>query len=227
MRLGLWIAAAAVVVAALAARAGPARPAAVKVGGDWARFGYDAARHDSGPAATGITAANVGSLRAQQVALDGTVDSSAVYVRGVRGRDLAIVTTTYGKTEAIDAATGRRVWRFTPPGYAALGRQRPDHERDADRRPRARRGVRGGSGRPRAAARPRDRAAPLDGDRDAPARRARSSPRRSTSRAGRLLVTTGGYIGDAPPYQGHVVVARRADRPHPRGLELALRRAHG
>src|SRR5207244_5731456 len=45
------------------------------VGGDWPRFGYDAARHDSGPAATGITAANVGSLKRQAVELDGTVDS--------------------------------------------------------------------------------------------------------------------------------------------------------
>ena len=45
------------------------------VGGDWGRFGYDAARHNSGPAATGITAASVGSLKRQAVRLDGTVDS--------------------------------------------------------------------------------------------------------------------------------------------------------
>src|SRR5206468_912955 len=36
----------------------PSAPAA-KLGGDWTRFGYDAARHNAGPTRTGITAANV------------------------------------------------------------------------------------------------------------------------------------------------------------------------
>jgi len=81
------------------------------VGGDWTRFGYDAARSSSGPARTGITAANLGSLRRQRVALDGTADSSPIYLRGVRvggaPHDVFVVTTSYGKTIAIDAASGR------------------------------------------------------------------------------------------------------------------------
>src|SRR5919204_6725055 len=89
----------------------------------WNRFGYDAARTSRGPAATGITAANVKRLVRQRVRLDGTVDSSPIYLHGarVRGatRDVFFVTTTYGKTEAIDAADGRVLWRFTPPGYSS------------------------------------------------------------------------------------------------------------
>jgi glucose dehydrogenase len=52
-----------------------------------------------------ITAANVASLRRQQVAIDGTVDASASYAGGV-----FFVTTTYGKTLAIDAASGAIRW---------------------------------------------------------------------------------------------------------------------
>ena len=52
-------------------------------GGDWTRFGWDARRSNDDPNATGITAANAGSLVRQQVRLPGTVDSSAIYLRGV------------------------------------------------------------------------------------------------------------------------------------------------
>src|SRR5438094_165699 len=71
----------------------------------------------------GITAANVSKLARQQVALDGTVDSSPIYLHGVRvagaTHDVFFVTTTYGRTEAIDAANGRVLWRFTPPAYGS------------------------------------------------------------------------------------------------------------
>jgi hypothetical protein len=74
--------------------------AAVRAGGDWTRFGYDAGRHNSGPARTGITAANLGRLQRQQVRLPGTADSSPVYLRAVRvgsrKHDVFIVTTSYG-----------------------------------------------------------------------------------------------------------------------------------
>src|SRR6266542_1409345 len=92
-------------------------------GADWARFGYDAARHNAGPASTGITAANVGRLTRQQVRLPGTVDSSPIYLRGVRvrggRRDAFFVTTSYGKTLAIAAASGTVLWTFTPRGYGS------------------------------------------------------------------------------------------------------------
>src|SRR6059058_3187763 len=101
----------------------PSAPVA-KLGGDWTRFGYDAARHDAGPSRTGITSANVRKLKKQRVVLDGTVDASPIYLRGVRvhgsRHDTFFVTTSYGRSLAIDAATGAILWRFTPSDYSSL-----------------------------------------------------------------------------------------------------------
>ena len=91
---------------------------------DWTRFGYDASRSSDNPNATGITAANVASLVEQQVELPGTVDSSAIYLKGVEVgdslHDTLFVTTSYGITLAIDARTGSILWQYTPPSYARL-----------------------------------------------------------------------------------------------------------
>jgi outer membrane protein assembly factor BamB len=176
--------------------------------GDWTRFGYDAARSSSAPSSGGITAANVANLRHQSVRLDGTVDASPIYLHAVRAggrvRDVFVVTTTYGKTEAIDADTGRVVWRVVPPitarvtGSAQITNATPAAD----------------PGRPYVYA-----AAPdgvvrelriADGrpvwsttvTRD-PTHEKLTSPLNLAG--GFLIVTTGGYIGDAPPYQGHVV----------------------
>src|SRR5258706_5108286 len=90
---------------------------------DWQRFGGDVGRSSSSPDPTGITAVNVAGLTRQQVTLDGTVDASAIYLHGVRAgggtHDVFFVTTTYGKTIAIDAANGAILWEFTPSGYAS------------------------------------------------------------------------------------------------------------
>jgi len=91
---------------------------------DWTRFGYDASRSNDNPNATGITAANVGSLVRQQVELPGTVDGSALYLKGVTvegsPHDTLFVTTSYGITLAIDARTGLILWQYTPPSYSRL-----------------------------------------------------------------------------------------------------------
>src|SRR5665213_786933 len=89
---------------------------------DWPRFGFDAAGSNASPSATGLTAANIATLRRQQVTIDGTVDASPIYLHGVSVQgaphDVFVVTTTYGKTIAIDAADGKTLWEFTPPGYS-------------------------------------------------------------------------------------------------------------
>jgi outer membrane protein assembly factor BamB len=167
----------------------------------WSRFGYDAARSNDGPAATGISAANVRRLVRRQVTLDGTVDSSPILAGG-----LVVVTTSYGKAIAIDPRTGRIRWSFTPPGYASwAGTYRITNSSPvSDGRyvwsaapngliyklvlATGRQVVSGGW--PAAVTRLPDReklGTPLNLSR------------------GRLVVTTGGYIGDQPPYQGHVV----------------------
>ena len=80
--------------------------------------------HDVGPAATGITAANVGRLVPPAGAARRHRRLGADLPPRREGpgaaHDVFFVTTTYGKTEAIDAASGKVLWRFTPPTYSTL-----------------------------------------------------------------------------------------------------------
>ena len=194
----------------LLALAGASGAATTKQGGDWTRFGYDAQRSSSGPAATGITAANVRRLVRQRVELDGTVDSSPIYLRGVtvagRAHDTFFVTTTYGKTEAIDATNGRMLWRFTPPGYSSWA----GSARITNATPLAdpsRQFVYAvspdGKIHKLSVSNGREAAGwPVTITRDST--HEKIAPPLNYSR-GLVLAATGGYIGDAPPYQGHVV----------------------
>ena len=100
----------------------PAHAAAAQRLLEWPEFGLDPQRSDSSEAASGITAANVAHLRRISVKLPGTVDSSPIYLHGAlvggAAHNVVIVTTTYGRTLAIDADSGQILWTFTPPGYA-------------------------------------------------------------------------------------------------------------
>jgi hypothetical protein len=197
---------AAAVLSALAVAASPGAA-------DWTRFGFDAARSSASPLATGITAGNVGKLRRQQVRLDGTVDSSAIYLRGVtvkgRQHDVLVVTTTYGRTEAVDAANGNVLWRYQPPAYASLAGSAQITTATPVADPNRRFVY---------AASPDGRVQKLalsDGHARWRARVTLLPTREKIASAlnlwrGRLIATTGGYIGDAPPYQGHVVVLSAA-----------------
>ena len=181
-----------------------------EVGGDWTRFGYDAARHNAGPVKTGITSANVGKLRRQRVTLDGTVDASPIYLRGVKihgaSHDAFFVTTSYGRTIAVDAASGSILWRFTPSSYSSLA----GTYRITNSTP-----VADPSRKFIYAASPDGRVHKLSVASGAEARgwpvRVTLLPQREklgTSlnyARGLVLIGTGGYVGDQPPYQGHVV----------------------
>jgi DNA-binding beta-propeller fold protein YncE len=89
---------------------------------DWPEFGLNPQRSDVSELATAITSANVGHLRHITVSLPGTVDSSPIYLHGVSVQgaihNVIVVTSTYGKTIAIDANSGKLLWTFTPPGYS-------------------------------------------------------------------------------------------------------------
>jgi outer membrane protein assembly factor BamB len=168
------------------------------VGNDWPVFGYDAARHNSSPAST-ITAQNASKLKQLKVTLDGTVDSSPIFVSG-----WFVVTTTYGRTELIDSDTGKVKWRFTPPAYAHVA----GSAQITNASPAA----------------STDRTAVYAASSDGVIRKLRLSDgkvlwttaiTRDATREkitsslnvsrGLVIATTGGYIGDAPSYQGHVV----------------------
>ncbi len=193
--------------AAACASAAPHRTAAG--GTDWTRFGYTAARSSNGPASTGITAANVARLRRLQVHLDGTVDASPIYLHDVRvggsSHDTFFVTTTYGRTEAIDADSGAVLWRFTPSGYSSwAGTYRITTATPVADPGRAWIYSASPDGRIH-------KLAVADGHEAWSVAVTRLPEREKLAAAlnfsrGRVIVTTGGYIGDAPPYQGHVAV---------------------
>jgi hypothetical protein len=182
---------------------------------DWREFGLDPQRSDVSPLSTGITAANVTRLRRVTVNLPGTVDSSPVYLHeaSVAGTtySVVVVTTTYGKTLALDASSGRILWTFTPPGYTrwAGSPQITTTSPLADP-----------DGRFVYAASPNGlihKLALADGGEASgwPVSVTRDATHEKLAAAlniaGRhLLVATGGYFGDAPPYQGHVVAIERS-----------------
>jgi outer membrane protein assembly factor BamB len=121
-----------------------------------------------------------------------------------RPHDVFFDTTTYGKTEAIDASSGAVLWRFTPPAYSRLAgtAQVTTSVPVADP---SRTAIYAGAsdGRVR-------KLRVSDGKvlwtttitRDPTHEKLTSSLNFSR---GLVIMTTGGYIGDAPPYQGHVV----------------------
>jgi len=213
-RLTLAVAAAAL-LAVFAAGAAPGAPGAAAR--DWTRFGYDAGRHNAAPATGGITAGSVRSLRRRQVRLDGTVDSSPIYLDGVRVRgavhDVLFVTTTYGKTLAIDARSGRILWRYVPPGLDGwAGSAQITTATPVADPGRAFVYATSPDGRVHKLAVATGREVtsggwPVTVTRDPTHEKLAAALNFSR---GLVLVTTGGYIGDAPPYQGHVVTIRAA-----------------
>jgi hypothetical protein len=185
-------------------------------GGDWTRFNYDAQRSGVGPANTGITAANVGRLRVRTVHIDGAADSSAVELHAVRiggrSRDVIVVTTTFGRTIAIDPGTGAHLWEYVPrdigsyEGSTQITTATP---------------VADPSRRYVYAASPDGRIHKLlvASGREVisggwPAVVTYDAGREKIAGAlnlvgGAVIVVTGGYYGDAPSYQGHLVMLDR------------------
>jgi hypothetical protein len=196
-------------------------PAASQAAGsrllDWPEFGLDPQRSDVSEDSTGISAAQLPHLRRRSISLPGTVDSSPIYLHGVqaagRSRNVVVVTTTYGRTIALDADSGQVLWTFTPPGYGgwAGSAQITNSSPLADP---ARAYV--------FAASPDGlihKLALADGNESRegawPVRVTRDATHEKLAAAiniagSDILVATGGYIGDAPPYQGHVVLIDRA-----------------
>ena len=173
---------------------------------DWPRFGWDVGRSSAPTVSMRLSAGTVGKLRRQQVTLPGTVDASAIYLHAVTvggaSHDVVFVTTTYGKTLAIDVDRGTILWEHTPPGYA--GRYQVTTATPAADPDRAHIYAAAPDGTIQ-------KLAVADGSvvwRTS----VTGLPRREKLAAsltvfrGRLIATTGGYIGDAPPYQGHVAV---------------------
>ena len=193
----------------------PARGAAAAPLQDWPTFGLDAQRSASSNAATGITAANLRRLRHQRVQLAGTIDSEPIYLHGASvaggAHDVLVATSSYGRTFAVDASSGRVLWIFTPPGYGGWAGSSQvttaTPVADPDR----------GSVY---TASPDGRIHKLslaDGREQAgwPVSITRLPSREKIASALNIdgpyvVAVTAGYFGDAQPYQGHVVLLARA-----------------
>ena len=172
-------------------------------------FNVDVARTGVLSGDTGITPANVGSLQRRQIQIDAVVDSSAIYLHGamVNGaaHDTIFVTTSYGRTMAIDVANGATLWRHTPDGYDAWAGSRQITNVTPVADP-GRQFVYAASPGGRI-----EKLAVSDGHAvwstpvtKLPAREKLASP--LTEFRGHIVAVTAGYIGDAPPYQGHVSI---------------------
>jgi hypothetical protein len=201
------------VALAVAACAGSSR--AASSGHDWTRFGWNAARSSAPPFSTGVTAANLKSLTRQQVRVDGTADSSPIYLHAVQvggaTHDAFFITTTYGKTFAIDAANGNVLWRFTPPNYFSWAGSAQITTATPVADP-SRQWI--------YAASPGGfiyKLAVATGHSAWGVSITKLPSREKIAAAlnfadGHVIATTGGYIGDAPPYQGHVAIISTAGK---------------
>ncbi|HJR15131.1 MAG TPA: PQQ-binding-like beta-propeller repeat protein [Rhodanobacteraceae bacterium] len=176
---------------------------------DWPMFGGNVESTSANPMPTGITADNVGQLTRRQVKLDGTVDASAIYLQGVSIRgarhDAIFVTTTYGKTLTIDADSGDVLWEYTPDSYRQLAgtRQITNATPVADPE---RRFIYAASpdGYVQKLAVSDGRVVWRTSVTRLPQREKMDSPLKFFR--GHVIAVTAGYIGDQPPYQGHVAI---------------------
>jgi hypothetical protein len=183
---------------------------------DWPEFGLDPQRSNVTEDSPGISATQLRQMRRQRVSLPGIVDSSPIYLHAVQvaghSRNVVVVTTTYGKTIALDADSGQLLWTFTPAGYGgwAGSAQITNASPLADP---GRQWIYAAS--PNGlihklsladGSEPREGSWPVSVTRDATHEKLGAA----LNIAGPdILVATSGYLGDAPPYQGHVVLIDR------------------
>ncbi|HWG38568.1 MAG TPA: PQQ-binding-like beta-propeller repeat protein [Terriglobales bacterium] len=176
---------------------------------NWTQFGADTQRSSAPAGTTGVTAANVAALQRHAVNLPGEVDASVIYLHGaqVHGatHNTIFATAIYGKTMAIDADSGTVLWVNTPPSFSELAGTAqvtnttpiadPDRQAIYTMTP---------DGKV-------EKLAVSDGHTLwstaitlLPRREKMDSPLNLYQ--GHLVAVTAGYIGDRPPYQGHVAI---------------------
>lgn len=190
---------------------GSARIAAARAahGADWPQFGWDVASSGASYALTGIYSRDLASLVRHQVQIDGTVDASAIYLRDVTVNgsmhDVFFMTTTYGKTIALDANSDALLWEYTPSQYASWAGTAqittstpaadPDRQHIYAAAP---------DGNVRKLAISTGQVVWTTAITLLPPFEKIASPLKVFN--GNVIAVTGGYIGDAPPYQGHVAI---------------------
>ncbi len=178
-------------------------------GADWPQFGWDVASSGASHALTGIHSRDLASLVRRQVQIDGTVDASTIYLRGVTVNgslhDVFFMTTTYGKTIALDASSDAVLWEYTPTDYttwagtAQITTSTPAADPDRQYIYAA-----APDGNVRKLAIANGQMVWTTAITLLPPFEKIASPLKVFD--GKVIAVTGGYIGDAPPYQGHVAI---------------------
>ncbi len=196
--------------------ASPARtvtPLPVAGSQDWVRFGFDPARSGVNPDEAALTPGTVGQLhRLWQVDLPDVADSSPILLRGLglpdgSTRDVLYVTTRDGRLLAMDAASGATLWSHRPSG-PKITHSSP--VADPSRQYVYAYGLDGSLHKYRAT----DGMETTGGGWPVRITLMRDTEKESSAlniANGYIYVTTSGYIGDAPPYQGHVLAISLAD----------------
>ena len=177
--------------------------------GDWTQFGWDVAASSAPTEPTGITPSNIATLQRRRVTLDGTVDASAIYLHSVTVKgsthDVFVVTTTYGKTLAIDANQGSVLWEYTPAKFATwVGTRQITNSTPVADPDRLHLYAAAPDGTIQKLALEDGHALWTTPITRLPQREKIASPLREFR--GHIVAVTGGYIGDSPPYQGHVAI---------------------
>jgi hypothetical protein len=183
----------------------------------WPEFGLNPQREDATERATRITGANVTHLHHLHLTLPGTVDSSPIYLHAATVNsalhETVVVTTTYGRTLAIDATSGHTLWTFTPPGYAGWAGTAQittaSPLADPDGRFVYAASPNGLIHKLSLATGAEDRAGawPVSVTRDPTHEKLGAA---LNIDGPDVVVATSGYFGDAPPYQGHVALIDRS-----------------
>ena len=188
---------------------------------DWPTFGGGNARTNANPAPTRITAANVGSMVRQQVTISGPIDAGLIYLSAVRvggaSHDVFFGTTNVGRTVAIDANDGSVLWEYASPGFdeAAAVKGAPAGSRGlivkqiTNSTPVAddnRQFIYAASadGKVTKISIADGKAVWSTAVTRMPILEKLDSPLSFVR--GTVLVPTAGYVGDTPPYQGHIAV---------------------
>lgn len=182
-------------------------------GHDWTRFNVDESRTGVFSAPTGVSAEALPTMQRQQVAIEGTVDAAPIYLHNVKvgnaAHDVFFVTTTYGKTIAIDANDGAVLWQFTPPGYSQwAGSSRITNATPVADPDRTAIYAASPDGHVQKLAVADGHALWSTAITTLPNREKIASALNYSR--GHILAVTGGYVGDAPPYQGHVAIVDAA-----------------
>jgi outer membrane protein assembly factor BamB len=172
----------------------------------WPVFGFDASRSSFNSLERTLTVGNVHRLRARwQIALGSVADTAPILLQHVRVgrayRNVLFETTKSGETIAIEARSGRILWRFDTHGFnythsvpAADPAGKAIYVPGID-----------GKVHKLSAAKGRELSAPGFPAviTRAPQTEANESPLNVAN--GYLYATTSGYNGDGTPYDGHVV----------------------